>query len=154
MLRVLDDPARENVRECLRSHHSARERVEPAAARRRIVNGLAVENKRRDFLEQLQARQQPACRQRAPIVNLGHLHAQSADVDRKFAEQFFPPKFVDHAERLLRFAERKNRHEDAATGAENTIDRFCESPLLGGPRESFRQRTIAPRRFNDQDVDA
>ena len=154
MPRIFEDAARENIRERLRRHHSAGERVKPAAARGRIVNRLSIENERRHFFEQLQARQQPARGEGAPIVNLGHLHAQPTDVDGKFAKQTFPPKFVDHAERLLRFAERKNRREDAAADAENAIDRFCESPLLGGPPESFRQRTVAPRRFNDQDVDA
>src|SRR5437764_969655 len=51
MLWVLDDPARENIRERFRRHHSAGERVEPSRTRGRIVNGLAVQDEWRDFLE-------------------------------------------------------------------------------------------------------
>src|SRR5712671_3652983 len=107
------------------------------------MNILTVEDERFYFLEQVQARQQPARGVGAPIVNLGHLHAQPADVDREFAEQSLPAKIVNHAERLLRFAERKNRHEDAAARLEHAIDRFRQAAFLSGPSESFRQWTVA-----------
>ena len=88
VLRVFEDAARENIRERFRRHHSARERVDSPGPRGRVVDRLAVENERLDLLEQLQAWKQPAGRQRPAIVNLGHLHAQTADVDRKFTQQF------------------------------------------------------------------
>ena len=154
MLWILDDAPRKNVRERFRRHHSAGERVNPSRARRRIVNRLAVENEWDDFLEQLHPRHQAARSQRAPIVNLANLYAQSPDVDRKFPQQFFPAKFVNHPERLLGFAEREDRHEHAAAGAERAIYRFRQPPFLGGASESFRQRTVPTRCLDDQNIHA
>ena len=102
----------------------------------------------------MQPRQQPERGERAPIVNLRQLHAQSPDVDGKLAEQFFPAEFVNHSERFLRFAQGKDRHQDAAAAFERVIDRRGQPPLLRLASEIFRQRTVAARRFNDQNIDA
>jgi hypothetical protein len=154
MFRIFDDTARESIRERLRRHHSARESVDPSSAGRRILNCLAVENERIHLLEQLQTRQEPAHRQRTPIVDLGHLHAQTADVDRKLAQQFLLPEFVNHAERLLRFAQRKDRHKDAAPGIKGALDRVREAAFLALARETLRQRVISARRLHDENIHA
>src|SRR5205823_13223828 len=86
------------------------------------------------------------------IVNLRNLHAQSADVDRRFAEQFFASEFVDHPERFLRFTEGKHRHENAAAGAKRAIDCLRQATLFSGTSESFRRRTIATRRLDNEHI--
>ena len=110
-------------------------------------------NERLQLFEQLQTRKIPAAGEREVIVDLRHLHAQSADVERKIAQHFLAPETMDERQRLLRFAQGKDRHEDAAAAREGALDRFRPAAFLGRARESFRLRRVTARAFHDQDVD-
>src|SRR6266404_6172810 len=78
-----DQAARENIGKRFRRHHSTGKRVNAAGAGRRFVNGLAVQDKGRDILHQLQTWPSPARLIGPAIVHLRHFRAESADVDRK-----------------------------------------------------------------------
>src|SRR5207237_3516339 len=85
---LIDDSLRENVGKCFWSHHPAGERVNTSRPCSSLVNGFGVQNKRAQFIHQLQTRKLTPSRLRAKIVNVADLCAESADVDRSL-EYFF-----------------------------------------------------------------
>ena len=153
MLRLAQNPARKNIRKRFRRHHSAGERVDAAGLGRRIRDGLAIQDERLHRFQQLQPWKIPPAVEREAIVNLRHLQAQTADVDRKIAEQFLAPKAMDHGQRLLCLAQREDRHENATPIRKSPPDRLRQPLLLRRARETLGQGVIAAGAFHDQDVD-
>ena len=91
---------------------------------------LPVENKRIELGQQLQTRPLPARAVRTFVVNLGHFRAQSADVDRKIAQQFLAPELLDHGQHFLRLTQRKHGNQNAAALCKGAIDRGRQTAFL------------------------
>src|SRR5206468_7873058 len=101
VLRILDDSACKNVRECLWNHHPAGEDIHTSAAHGRIAHGFIIENEWRYLSHELQPRQLPPRRVRAPVVDIGELRAETADINWKLGQQPLPSKPVEHRQNLL-----------------------------------------------------
>src|SRR5262249_49522973 len=133
-------------------HHSTRESVNAAGACVGVVNRLRVQDKRTQFVEQLQPRQLASAHLRAAIVDLAYLRAQAADVDRKI-EKFFATQFVKHREHFLRFSEREHRNEHATAPRESILNRVHETLFFVRARPGSGERSIAAGAFHHEDVD-
>src|SRR5437870_12157030 len=86
VLRVLNDASRENVGERSRNHHAAGENVHAAATYRRIADRFIIQNERRHFSHEFQARHLTPRRMRAPVVNISELRAETADINWEFGQ--------------------------------------------------------------------
>src|SRR4030095_2298002 len=86
------------------------------------------------------------------IVDIGHLRAETADINWKLRQEPFATEFVKHCQDLLRFSEREDRYEHARAALKSSGDRFCQSSLFTGACPTSGFCVIAPRALHDQDV--
>src|SRR5436309_2583141 len=117
------------------------------------MNALAVQDERRRFFHQLQACQLPPSHRCTAIVDIGHLRAETADINWELGEQSFAAEFIEHRQRLLRFAECEDWNEHTSVALESTIDCFRQAALFTLACPTGRLRMIASRAFHDQDID-
>src|SRR3954463_8716366 len=98
VLRVLNDSSREDVGERSRNHHAAGENVHASAAYRRIADCFIIQNKRRHFSHEFQARHLSPRGMWARVEILSNLRVEPADINWEFGQEPPPPKLVKHAE--------------------------------------------------------
>src|SRR5439155_24388812 len=87
VLRVFDQSARKNIRERIWNHHPAGKDICAPRTQQRIAYGFIIQNERRCFPHELQARQLSTRRMRAPIINIGELRTESADINGKLSSK-------------------------------------------------------------------
>src|SRR5437667_2265476 len=117
------------------------------------MNALAVQDERRRFFHQLQACQLPPSHRCMAIVDIGHLRAEAADINWELGEQSFAAEFIEHRQRLLRFAEREDWNEHTSAVLESAFDCFRQAALLTEACPTRRFGMIASRAFHYQDID-
>src|SRR6266699_1429126 len=110
-----------------------------------MMNCLAIQDKRRCLVHQLQARQQPPSNRCAAIVDIGHFRAEAADINWELGQQSFTAEFVEHRQYLLRLAECEDWHEHTSATLESAIDCFRQAALFAGACPTRRFRMIASR---------
>src|SRR5216684_6796339 len=89
---------------------------------------------------------------RAPIVNIGELRAETADIDRKFGQQTLPAKLVKHRENFLCFAQCEHWYQHARVALKRGPERLAEASLLTGAGPALRFCVVAPGAFHDQHI--
>src|SRR5581483_1415349 len=119
----------------------------------RLADVLSIQDKRIDLVHELHARKLTPAHARTLVVNVRHLGAEPADVDRTIVEHLRAFKIVDHREHFLRFTESEYRNEDAAALIERGVDRVTQTFFFARARPAGRRGMIASRAFPDQDVD-
>src|SRR5437762_13994945 len=90
----------------------------------------------------------------APIVEIGHLGTEAADINWKLSRKRsgFTTEFVKHCQDLLRFSEREDRYEHARAALKSCGDRFCQASLFTRACPASGFCVVASRAFHDQDV--
>src|SRR3989442_1173708 len=137
-------------------HHPAGEDVHPSPTQRRVTYRFIIQNERRCFPHELHARQLPARHMRAAIVDVGHLRAETANINWKVRSRIhsgFTAELIKHRQDLLRFAQREDWYEHACSALESAPESLRQPSLFTGPGPARQLRVVASRAFYDQHVD-
>ena len=113
MLFVFQDSlSREDIGDGFFRHHAARECVNAAVGEWDRAGALAVGTFDVHVLEKAEPGKVAARDIAVAVVDVGHLGAEAADVDRRVVmDQPFAFETMKHAEYLLGFAHRENRNQ-------------------------------------------
>src|SRR5205807_5135892 len=88
---------------------------------------------------------------RAPVVNIGELRAETADINRKFGQQPLPAKLVKHRQNFLCFAQCEHWYQHARVALKRSSERLGEPSLLISAGPALWFWVVAPGAFHDQD---
>src|SRR5437763_17106204 len=89
---------------------------------------------------------------RAPVVNIGELRAETADINRKFGQQPLPAKLVKHRKNFLCFAQCEHWYQHARVALNRSSDRLGEPSLLISPGPALWFRVVPPGAFKAQTI--
>src|SRR5947208_6517250 len=90
---------------------------------------------------------------RATIVDIGHLRAETANINWKLRQKSFTTELVKHCQDLLRFSEGEDGYEHARVMLKSCSYRLCQALLFTYTCPAGGFCVVAPRAFHDQDID-
>ena len=153
-LRIFENAGSDHVGKRVFRHHAARHGVNRARQNRQLRHIAPPDHFHRHAGGQLQIAVAPGRASAQIVGGRRDLGPEPADIQTE------PPAqgaafacTMQQSEKFLRFAQGKNGNKHGRTFVQRRLQGADEALLLRLARESFRHRTVPPRRLHDEHVD-